>query len=182
MALSSTPLYPKLWEKGCGVGAQRTENASIWRPWLRAFPEGLTNARIHVHKVLFLTPLSKIITIKDAKCASQLWAYRRSDNVSVCAWSNTFIVLQKCIAAQCSRICAHNLTFSVRWALEPFLWRKGFPPHNHLSKFTLILSTRRHSSTGETRQICIYRGFRVLPFGKQAAYRCCLVGRSLSRR
>ena len=92
-----------------------------------------------------------------------------------------FIVLQKCIAAQGSSICAHNLTFSVRWAPNSF-HRKGFPSHNHLSKFTLILLTRQYSSTGGTRQRCIYREFRVLPFGKQAANRYCLVGRSLSRR
>ncbi len=52
---------------------------------------------------------------------------------------------------------------------------------NH-GKVKLILSILRYSSTDGTRQICIYRGFRVLPFGKQAANRYCLVGRSLSRR
>ena len=60
----------KFLKRGYGVGDQRTENASIWRPWLRAFPDGLANVRSHVRKVLFLAHLSKIITIMNAKCAS----------------------------------------------------------------------------------------------------------------
>ena len=145
------------------------------------FPEGLTNARIHVHKVLFLTPLSKIITIKDAKCASQLWAYRRSDNVSVCAWSNTFYRIAK----------VHSGAVFKHMRPQPYIFSplgaklfspKRFSPTNTIFQTTLTLSILQYSSTDGTRRKCTYRGFRVLPFGKQAANRYCLVGRSLSRR
>ena len=56
----------------------------------------------------------------------------RIDAVTMCRYvleAILFIVLQKCIAAQCSSICAHNLTFSVRWAPNTF-HRKGFPPYS----------------------------------------------------
>ena len=66
---SHTPTQSFL-KRGMGVGDQRTENASIWRPWLRAFPDGLANVRSHVRKVQFLAHLSKIITIMNDKCAS----------------------------------------------------------------------------------------------------------------
>lgn len=69
----------------------------------------------------------------------------RIDAVTMCRYvleAILFIVLQKCIAAQCSSICAHNLTFSVRWAPNPFCKKVlptfSLPPSQKLFAFNIL--------------------------------------------